>query len=222
MVYDVRNTIGQVIHPDSSHDLEASLRVHSMLVTRSRAEKWRFKGSYVTTGPFEVLMGHPGCGSSSGCTAWCTLRLCAADGLESITRRLNQKIIKAMCSYPDLAALSETVKDQRFIYCGDAIDCLARFERARTCKPLNRCHKRARRVENVRLECSDRGISLGADVTLTGSSWGLFWLARENSPTWNERNRLATWIRQAARTLDRLAIPGAGRSGGVGAWATQP
>ena len=102
-------TIGQVINPSYNYDLDASLRVHRLLVKRSLAPQWRFKGRWVTTGPFETLLGYPGCGSSYGTTDWASLNLYVRDGLGKMVKVVNRRILDAMCCYPELAMLRETI-----------------------------------------------------------------------------------------------------------------
>jgi hypothetical protein len=204
-------TIGSIIHPSYGYDLEASLRVHCMLIERSLATQWRFKGAWVTTGPFETLLGYPGCGSSVGGTSWCSLNLYARDGLKGITRTINSRILEALCSYPKLGCLSETMRHQDFRHCGDAVDALAAYERGRTRQRLNSHHKQATLVKDVGLKCTDRGVFVTATVSFntkpTESSWGLFWLARQKAPRWNERFRLTTWLTKGAGHLEAIANP---------------
>ena len=120
-----RITIGRVIHPSWNYGLEASLRVHRLLVQRSLAKRWRFKGDYITTGPFESLMGYPHCGSSSGNLDRYRLDLFPRSGLKSMVQKVNHRIWHTLCEYPDLATLSETIPQQAFLHCGDAVTQLA-------------------------------------------------------------------------------------------------
>lgn len=205
-------TIGQVIHPSWSYDLEASLRVHRMLMLRAKDAKWRFPDRWVTTGPLESLCGYPNCGSSLGSTSWCELRLPVSSGLEAMTRRVNELILNAMCDYPGFASLDEALAN-RFVHCGDAVQELQGFEGGRTRKPLNRCHRRARIVRNVRLESHETGIWLQADVTLSSSRWGIFWLNRSKAPRWNERLKLATWLERSRNVLNDLVTPKVAQKG---------
>jgi hypothetical protein len=58
------------------------------------------------------------------------------------------------------------------------------------------------------LECTDGGVCLNADVSFNNkpceSRWGLFWLADENTPKWNTRLRLSTWLDREKKTLEKL------------------
>lgn len=206
----ITRTIGSVIHPAWNYDLEASLRVHCDLVKRSLDPKWRFKGQWVTTGPLETLFGYPGCGSSFGSTDALHLNLPFREGLENTVKKINGLIFRALCEYPGLASLSETV-NQKFAHCGDAFDALGKFELGRTHEKLNSCHKRATLVRDVRLECWDSGVCLNADVSFNNrpceSRWGLFWLAKKRCPSWTTRTRLSTWLEREKKTLaDLVAV----------------
>ena len=197
-------TIGSVIHPSWSYDLESSLRIHRMLMLRAKSPKWRFKGTWVVTGPLESLCGYPGCGSGFGDTSWCSLELLVDSGLEQMTRRVNDLIFRAMCDYPGFASLNEELPNRSFVHCEEAIQSLRVFEGGRTLKPLNSCHKRARSVRNVRIVSHESRITLDADVTLSGSSWGLFWLNKSQAPKWNDRMSLAKFLNQARISLEQL------------------
>lgn len=200
--------IGSIIHPSWSYDLEASLRLHCFLVQRALKPEWRFRTDWVWTGPFETLMGHPGCGSSfEGHTSWAEFALpIGRDPYKAATAKLNSTIIKCLCAYPKLASLDEEIPYPKFRHMGDACNRFRVYERARTRRPLNSCHKRARTVENVRLACTDRGVGLLADVTLTGSRWALWWLADQDAPLWGKQ-RLDTWLSRAIERLDALVKP---------------
>ena len=201
-------TIGSVIEPSYEFNLDASLRVHRMLIERSLNKQWRFKGRWVTTGPFETLMGYPGCGSSLGGTDWASLKLFPRDGVEAMTKQVNRLIWRTMTAFPELAMLREAVPFRPFVHCRDVIDELRMYEKGRTRRQLNSHHKRATLVKNVCLDCRDSGVYLNAVVSFntqpTESSWGLWWLARSNNPKWNERHRLATWLKSATKEIDRL------------------
>lgn len=201
-------TIGHIIDPSWSYDLESSLRVHAMLLQRARERKWRFHGDWVWTGPFETLCGKPCCGSSLGsdCTSSFRLDLHVSAGLESMVESLNRNILKAMCQYPGFASLDERIST-RFVHCGDAIKALAAYEGGRTREPLNKYHRRARFVRNVRILSSQFGVHLEADVTLTGSRWDLWSLAKKDAPRWNNRLKLPTWLGRAMTQLDTLVEP---------------
>lgn len=205
-------TIGSIISPTQTYDLEGSLRVHRLLVRRSLAPRWRFKDTSVTTGPFESLLGYPGCGSSSGGTSWCLMGLPVQDGRKALTTRLNRLMWKTLCRYPDLAALTETIPYQKHRSCVDELARLAAYEQCHTRQPLNHCWKRATLVKAVRLVCCESGVYLDANVTFRSkrdqsSWWGLYYLARQNRPHWNERLRLATWLARAERSLKTLVKP---------------
>lgn len=196
-------TIGQIINPSWSYNLEASLRVHRMLLSRAMIPRWRFRGPYVVTGPFETLCGYSGCGTHYGGTSWCSLRLHVADGLEKIVRRTNDLILRAMCEFSGFAQLDETL-NVPFVNCRSMVDALGKFELSRTRRALNKCHNRARVVRNVAIVSREDGVYMDADVTLGGSRWGLFWLHGSKSPKWNERLKLATWLSQCEGVLSQL------------------
>jgi len=203
--------IGRVIYPGRNYDLEASLRVHRLLVLRSLEKQWRFTGEHMTSGPLEYLMGYPGCGSSSGDTKWCSLGLCFANDLKSMVEKVNRIIWGTLCVYPGLATLTETVPSRPYWPLNEIITRLADYERGLTRQSLNSIHKRARVIRNVRLQCDAKGISLATEVTLSGSEWGLFWLARQEPPRWNEHWRLDTWLVRAEKALAVLAHTGTER-----------
>jgi len=207
----MRRTIGSIINPSWSYDLEASLRAHRMLVKRSLDSKWRFKNQWVTTGPLETLMGFHSCGSSYGSTSWCTLGLYVRDGYESMTATLNKNILKALCSYPAFGSLAECIPDQELLHCDEAVQALNRYDCSRTREQMNRYHKRARLVKNVRLACCDSCVCLSADVSFntkpTESRWDLYQLADEEPPIWNERLRLRTWLARAEKSLGKFVHP---------------
>jgi len=198
-------TIGHVLHPSWCYDLEATLRAHRLLVQRALAPRWRFKGTYVTTGPLETLLGHSGCGSRFGCTDCFGLKLFPRDGLEVMVQTVQRRILVALCEYPDFATLAEPVSSQTFLSSRSSLDRLSNYECGRTRRPLNSYHKRATLVKNVRLECRDDGVRLAADVSQSAkphaSRWELFWAARIAPPKWHKRRRLATWIQDAEEAM---------------------
>ena len=215
-----RVTIGQVINPCWCFDLAGSLRVHRLLVERSLAPEWRFRSGPVTTGPFECLLGYPGCGVGTAVdyTSWCELKLHVRAGVPELTRTVNQLIWRTMCSYPTLASLAEELP-HCYVRCDAEVDRLAAYERGRTRARLNTHHKAATLVKNVRLSITDSGVCLAADVSFnarpTESSWELFWLAARDPPWWNARLRLATWLRKAQTVLDDLVQPRVSKTSSV-------
>src|SRR5690606_29831594 len=112
--------------------------------------------------------------------------------------------------YPELASLSETV-NQKFVHCGDDFDAIGKFELGQTHEKLNSHHKQATLVRDVRLECTDSGVYVNADVSFNNrpceSRWGLFWLAKKPTPKWNNRLRLPTWLARENQTLADLVRP---------------
>lgn len=202
--------IGHVINPAGhDYDLESSLRVHQMLVQRATHDKWRFTGPYVTTGPLEALLGYPFCGSSRGGLGGFSLDLRFEDGLSQMVQKVNKHTMQAMCYYPGFASLDEQLP-RVFVHAGAAVESFRAYESARTRKRLNSCHAKATFVRDVRMSVCETGVYLDADVAYSrkdSSHWGLFWLASERRPRWNERLRLATWLDKARRELDRLVKP---------------
>ena len=194
-------SFGAVIHPcHRAYHLEASMLLHRLLVKRSNDERFRFRGTWVTSGPFESLIGRPGTGHghSVGCIGDVVVPL--HEGYQAATRQINSLIISALCSYPDLAMLRETISLD-FVHCGDAVASVGRFEGKRTKEPLNQYHKRARVVRRVGVSLSASGVYLSADVTLSGSRWCLFQLADTEPPKWRKRERLATFLGRCEKCL---------------------
>ena len=202
--------IGHALHPRISN-LETKLRLHRLLVERSRAAKWRLTVQWcgpIITGPFESLMGRSGCGNRFGTTDT-VLDLPFKMGHKDMVGRINDLMLYTMCSYPGLASLDEDMPDRKPVACGDAIERLAAYERGRSKEPYNEQNKDARVIRDVRLVCSDKGVSLGAKLGYARitSSWDLFRIARKPAPVWNERFRLNTWLHRAESKLWELAMP---------------
>lgn len=183
--------------------LESVLRLHGILVERSLGPEWRFKGKWVTTGPFETLMGYRSCGASSGDVTWCDLYISPLHGEISAFKKIQVLILTALCEYPGLADLNEDVPVKEGLH-GDEFDQLRCYDNGRTRRPLNHSHKRARKVRGVGLVCRSSGVYLTGRVVLGSSSWGLFWLAVEDEPKWNTRFHLDTWLGEAVKRLDLL------------------
>lgn len=198
-------TIGRIIGPTQNYDLESSLRVHRLLVQRALQPRWRFKGTWVTTGPYETMIGYPSCGSIPSQTS---LSLTAATPLGDSVTRVNQGILRAMCDYSGFAELSEPIPERPFVHCSAAWFRLAAFTGRKTARRLNQCHARARVIHSVGLECGDSGVhfkaSVGFNLKPCDSCWSVFHLLRRNPPRWNERLRLATWLEQCADLLDAI------------------
>lgn len=204
-------TIGRVIHPGWSFDLEANLRVHRMLAERALLPKWRFRTTWVWTGPFETLMGHSNCGTGSPGPHWgMTLSLPVRDGLEPAVDRLKQNILKAICEYPGFASLDETLPDRGGL-CREAFQTLLSYDGGRTKTVMNSHHRAATYVRDVRLECCRDGVYVNADVSFNSkpaeSRWGLFYLAHTTRPKWNERLKLHTWLSRASERIGELVKP---------------
>ena len=85
-----RKTIGQIIHPSWNYDIEASLRVHQMLMRRAMNSQWRLTGTRITIGPYETLCGRSGTGSSMTQEPSGQLQLLL--GLESLKKWLPRSI----------------------------------------------------------------------------------------------------------------------------------
>lgn len=209
-----KKPIGRVIHPRMDFDLETVLKLQRMLVERARADEWRFRGPYVTTGPYETMMGHASCGSSCSKYSDTVLDLPFANGLKSMADAARQGILCAMCEYPEFARLDEPTWKAPFpaAHCGDAVKRLAELEGSQTVRSLNSYWKRARVVRDVRLVCGWGGIHFDADISFNlkphESRWGVFHLLRRPLPRWNERGRLAKWLESCADVLEGIIAEG--------------
>jgi hypothetical protein len=206
--------IGSVINPGWAYDLESSLKLQRMLVERARADEWRFRGPYVTTGPYETMMGASACGSSCSKYSDVELDLPFSNGLASMVDTARHGILCAMCDYPEFARLDEPTWDTPFAgaHCGDAVKRLAALEGKKTVRSLNGHWKRARVVRDVRLVCGWGGIHFDADISFNlkpcESRWGVFWLLKRPLPRWSERGRLATWLEKCADMLEGIIAEG--------------
>jgi hypothetical protein len=190
----------------SVYCLETALRLHRLLVERSLSKSWRFKNRWVTTGPFETLMGHRSCGTSFDDVTCFHLFLSSSHGEENAVKKLFARILDAMFEYPGLACLNEDVAIAPWAWSHE-FDFLREYENCQTHRPLNEMCEAARTVRNVGLKCRDSGIYLTVKVVLpkSCSSWDLFWLAQEDEPRWNMQVHLDTWLtRTAIPRLDRL------------------
>jgi len=209
-----KQPIGRVIHPRQDFDLESVLRLQRTLVARARADEWRFRGPYVTTGPYETMMGKASCGSSCSKYSDVELELPFTNGLTSMVDAASQNILRAMCDYPDFARLKEPTWDAPFpgAHCGDAVKRLAALEGVKTVRSLNSHWKHARVVRDVRLVCGWGGIHFDANISFNlkpcESRWGVFWLLERPLPRWNERGRLAKWLEKCADVLEGIIAEG--------------
>jgi len=202
--------IGSVINPGWAYDLESSLKLQRMLAERARADVWRFRGYYVTTGPYETMMGHANCGSGHNTHSTIDLDLPFILKLDGMVRAVNTGILRAMCQYPEFAEMAELTWRAPFpdSHCGEAVKRLAEFEGRKATRQLNPYWKRAKVIRDVRLVCDWSGIYFAANVSFNlkrcESRWSVFQLLREPLPRWNERGRVAKWLVKCADMLEEI------------------
>jgi len=209
-----KTTIGKVIRPAWGGDLESSLKLQRMLVNRARDDQWRFHGDWVTTGPYETMMGKASCGCSGSKYSTISPPLPFSDGLVNMVNSVNHGILRAMFDYPKFAELSEETwcPPELDARCQDAIAQLTAFNGCQTARALNDCHESARTIRCVRLCCEWDGIYLDADVAYDmdpySSCWSVFFLTRDTRPRWSERGRLSKWLGACGDLLEKLITDG--------------
>lgn len=201
-----KTTIGHIVRPGcAGMSLEHAVRLYLHLLPRSLLPTWRFKGRWNTTGPLETMLGYANCGDGTRGMLKCSMSL--RDGAPTISERIAENLLRAICDYVGFASLDEEIPDWPYESCGEAVKSLAGFVNRKTNQPLNASHPRARTIRDVQLILSDSGVSWDSYLSYArdhGSSWRIFGILRQPNEYWSGRGRLATWLEKAMGVMGDL------------------